>query len=113
MWLFLPDAFYSVRVYDPEKGGVAVDQPHVVVRARVESDVEKVRSATNGSFDLPQGSDYKYHLAVPVSEWTHFLGQVVEQMDSREQMKGYDNPRIEVHTQVWNATWDLNSLDRA
>jgi hypothetical protein len=112
MWLFLPDAFYSVRAYDAEKGGVPVDEPHVVVRARVEADIEKVRNATSRSFDLPHGSDYKYHLAVPSGEWARLLAQVVEGLSEREQMKGHDNPRIEVHTQVWNATWDLNRLDQ-
>lgn len=111
MWLFLPDSFYSVRAYDPEKGGIAVDEPHVVVRARVEADIEKVRNATHGSFDLSHGSDYRYHLAVPASEWARFLGKVVEELPTRPPMKDHDNPRLEVHTQVWNATWDLNRLE--
>lgn len=111
MWLFLPDAFYSARTYDPDKGGVPVDEPHVVVRARVEADVEKVRNATDRSFDLPQGSDYKYHLAVPAQEWVGFLASVVDRLPSRAPMKDHGNPRVDVHTQVWNATWDLNELD--
>lgn len=111
MWLFLPDAFYSVRSYDPEKGGIAVSEPHVVVRARVEADTEKVRNATEGSFDLPEGSDYRYHLAVPEREWIEFLAQQTREMKTQPSMKHHGSPRMDVHSQVWNATWDLNRLD--
>lgn len=111
MWVFLPNAFYSVRAYDAEKGGVDVDEPHVVVRARVVADVDMVRDATQQSFDLPDGSDYRYHLAVPAREWTRFLQRSVDGLKDRDHMKSPDNPRNEVHMQVWNATWDLAHLD--
>lgn len=111
MWIFLPDAFYSLRAYDPGKGGKDVDGKHVVVRARVEADIEKVRNATKNYFDLPAGSDYSYHLAVPEWEWNEFMAEQTRRLMTRTPMKDPSNPRIEVHTQVWNATWDLSRLD--
>lgn len=112
MWLFLPDAFYSIRSYRPEKGGVAVEEPHVVIRARVQADVDKVRNGTDAAFDLAPGSDYRYHLALPVSQWVHFLERQTEELEHQVTMKHSDNPRIDVHAQVWNATWGLGGLDR-
>ena len=107
MWLFFPDAFYSVRAYNPDKADIPVEEPHVVVRARVEADIEKMRNATKGSFDLVHGSDYRYHLAVPAAEWIEFLAHQTRHLPTRTPMKAHDNPRIAVHTQVWNATWGL------
>jgi hypothetical protein len=97
MWLFLPDAFYSVRAYDSHKAGTNVDGPHVVVRA----------------FDLPHGSDYRYHLAVPSAEWTRFLARAVDDLKDRAPMKSADNPRNRTHMQVWSATWELEVLTNA
>lgn len=111
MWVFLPDAFYSVRAYDPTKGGVEVHEPHVVVRSRLAADTEKVRHATQRSFDLPDGSDYRYHLAVPAEGWTRFLQRAVEGLKDRDHMKSASNPRSDIHMQVWNATWELCRLE--
>lgn len=105
------DAFYSVRAYDAEKGGRPVDSAHVVIRARVESDIEKVKGATTGWFDLPHGSDYRYHLAVPESELARFLSDMVSALPDRAPMKTYDSPRSEVHHQVWTAAMGLKELD--
>jgi hypothetical protein len=111
MWLFLPDAFYSVRSYDPVKGGIEVQEPHVVIRGRLQRDIEKVRRSTRGSFNLPHGSDYRYHLAVSATGWIEFLARQVRDLDGRMPMKAHDNPRTEVHTRVWTATGRLNALD--
>jgi hypothetical protein len=113
MWLFLPDAFYSVRAYDSHKAGTNVDGPHVVVRARIQGDLERVRELTQGSFDLPHGSDYRYHLAVPSAEWTRFLARAVDDLKDRAPMKSADNPRNRTHMQVWSATWELEVLTNA
>lgn len=111
MWLFLPDAFYSIRSYDPTKGGILVDQPHIVVRARVERDIDKVRKVIPDAVDLAEGSDYRYHLAVPTHKWVRFLESQTCGLRTQFSMKQRESDRISVHTRVWNATWDLNKLD--
>ena len=111
MWIFLPDAFYSLRAYDSEKGGTPVERPHVVVRARVQADVEKVADACPSSFDLEHGGDYRYHLAVPVQEFIGFLRAELESLPTSTLMKDPSNPRRELHGQIWDATWDLNQLE--
>lgn len=113
MWLFLPYGFYSVRAYDPDKGGIPVDEDHVVVRARIEADIQKVRDATDGWFDLPNGSDYRYHLAVPAREWARFLSEVALSQKWRPEMKSWDNPRHDIYMEVWEAARNLRELDGA
>lgn len=111
MWIFLPNGFYSIRAYDPEQGGRKVNEPHVVVRGRVKSDMEYLRTYSPDAFYLAPGTDYPYHLAVPMTEFVAMMAveMVRAVQPGAEQMKGGE--RDDVHMAVWTATHGLEQLD--
>lgn len=110
VWIYLHDAFYAIRAYDPAKGGIPVEGPYVVVRARVKEDLDQVRKVCPSAFDLPEGSDYRYHLAVHENEFKRFLAFAVQAEQFRPGMKD-PSDRTGVHAQVWLATMALDDLD--
>lgn len=108
MWIFLPSSFYSTRPYDPAKGGIDVDEPHIVLRARLRADIDAVSQEGRRGFDLGGGTDYRYHYALPINDWASFL---VRQSLVNEPMKDPLSPRNRIHAVVWRAAAELQRLD--
>jgi hypothetical protein len=89
MWLFTEHGFFSVVRADPEKvKGIPADVPHVMVRARVESDLDNVRAAwsKHNQGEAPEilrwkGRDYPARLIMPQAEWVQILSSMSEDID--------------------------------
>lgn len=96
MWLFTKHGFYSAVCARQGDGShrQPVDPDRIMVRARVRSHLESLKSQFNdllGDCDIREfaGTDYAYRIFVPKSVWSQVLIGLNEEMD-------YDNFKSEV-----------------
>lgn len=124
MYIFLPNAFFSLRAYDPERGGREVPYPesYVTARAHADQDMQVLREFLDGryggySIGKPrtwetEGTDYPYHLHLPAWIFSEFVDN---QLRNLNQMKGSGNDDIReyVHSMVNNNAQLLQELNDA
>ena len=103
MWLFTKHGFFSAVCARQGNGkhGQPVDPGRIMVRARVRSHLEALKSRfpdpLGGCEILDSGgTDYAYRLFVAKPVWTQVVGQLAEETD-------YDNFKSEVARHQGNA----------
>lgn len=104
MWVFLRSGFFSVKAYDPQIGGEPVDEPHVIVRARVREDLEKLMNKYGLQGEIARHyADYPFHLTMPRRKPADVLKREADELDYTSFKDIPENEdRGSVYGEVWH-----------
>lgn len=96
MWIFLKDGFFSVIEHPDSK-------KHVVIRARVKGDIEKV-FPENGGVEMTEDSDYRFRAPMTKDRFASHIAQQATLINYKNFKNSInDKERREYwYEEVWN-----------
>lgn len=97
MWIYMKDGFFSVIQHPSSK-------KHVLIRARVKGDLEKVFPEVGGSVEVTPDSDYRFRVPLSKSTFAAKLGEHALMIDYNNFKNAInDKERREYwYEQVWD-----------
>lgn len=108
MWLITPRGFYSA-VAKPGDG-----EDFVTVRARSERDILNLADLIGAEPSRDGGSDYRWRVRCPKSEWARALSTMAEEIDYsnfKNRIASEDPERAHLLARVWSVLYDIQQQE--
>lgn len=114
MWVFTKSGFYSAIEYEPHRHPEEAEQigavggSHVLVRGRVQKDIDVLAERCGSRVMCDDSADYMFRTIISRQSWADFLAQSAQDIDYgnfKSTIKDHD--RHSAYMGVWSAVHSL------